>query len=133
MLPARLSITKPSDTFARLVMSCSFYKAIPSSEGTLRDWNFSSLRHLYVSRCPLWQIAIPHPIRSALALPPCFSFFGRKMTLNKGRLVKCKRRALIPSGSSSHKDPLLVLSLCTPHRKTNIRATKSRAQRYFFC
>ena len=120
MGPAQSLHNKASDTFARLVMSYSFYKAITSSEETPRDWNFTSLHHLYVLRYPPWQIAIPHPIRSDLALLPCFSFFEQKMILNKGRLGECKR-SIIPSGSLSHKDPLCVSTLNTLHTKAKYR------------
>lgn len=129
MVPAQSLHNKASDTFARLVMSYSFYKAITSSEETPRDWNFTSLHHLYVLRYPLWQIAIPHPIRSDLALLPCFSFFEQKMILNKGRLGECKR-SIIPSGSLSHKDPLCVSTLNTLHTKAKYRWTQSSAH---FC
>lgn len=126
MVPAQSFHRKASDTFARLVMSCSFYKAITSSYETPRDWNFTFLHHLYVSRCPLWQIAIPHPIRSDLALPPCFSFFEQKMTVNKGRLVECKRRSVIPSGSLNHKDPPFVFDCEHTSHKGSMQRTKEQ-------
>lgn len=109
--PSQSLHRKASDTFARLVMSCPFYKAITSSYETPRDWNFTFLHHLYVSRYLLWQIAIPHPMRSDLPLPPCFSVFEQKMTVNKGRLVKCKRKSIIPSKWFSHIDLLFASTL----------------------
>lgn len=124
MVPAQSLHRKASDTFARLVISCSFYKAITSSYETPRDWNFTFLQH--VSRCPLWQIAIPHPIRSDLALPPCFSFFEQKMAVNKGRLVECKRRSVILSGSLSHKDLLFVFDSEHTSHKGNMQRTKEQ-------
>lgn len=96
-------------------MSCPFYKAITSSYETPRDWNFTFLHHLYVSRYLLWQIAIPHPIRSDFALPPCFSVFEQKMTVNKSRLVECK--SIIPSKWFSHMDLLFALTLNTLYTK----------------
>lgn len=108
-------------------MSCPLYKEIPCSQGTRRDWNFSSLHHLYVSRCARWQIAIPHPIRSGPSLPPCFSFFARKMTLNKGRQPEWKRKALIPPGSSQRSTVTSAVStLCPRWRDSKGQKTRHR-------
>lgn len=66
---------KPPDTFARLVMSYSFHEAKTSSVRLRGAATSSFFHHLYVSRCPLWQIAIPQYIRSNLELPQCFAVF----------------------------------------------------------
>lgn len=53
-----------------------------------------------------------------------FFLFGGGMTLNKGRLVRCKRKALISSVSSGHDDTRLVLSLSTLYRKRKFKRPK---------
>lgn len=72
---------------------------------------YSVFFHLYVSRCPLWQIAIPHHIRSNLKLPHCFAFLWAELMLNKGRLAERGRGSVIPAGSESHRVPLNTLRL----------------------
>lgn len=90
-------------------MSYCFHKAKTSS---VRLWGAamsSFFHHLYVSRCPLWQIAIPHHIRSNLELPHCFAFFWAELMLNKGRLAEHGRGSVIPTGRENHRDPLNTL------------------------
>lgn len=55
------------------------------------------------------------------------------MTLNKGRLVRCKRKALIPSVSSGHDDTRLVLSLSALYRKRKFKRPKRGEKGKSFC
>lgn len=97
-----LDLLKPPGTFARLVMSYSFHKAKTSSVRLREAATSSFFRHLYVSKCPLWQIAIPHHIRSNLELPHCFTFFWAEVMLNKGRHAERGRGSVSPARSAEH-------------------------------